>query len=160
MDQVKFALKIKEARKEKGWTQKELAERLKITDKAVSKWERVEPDPFNGELFGVADSIQFLDEQVGFVLMSGASESHSRLYRTIDGAVSFSIVELPTELVEVEVPDLAEYDYVTMPYIEGDVLKLSLSLEKYDCCRLYFESADNGETWYYTGVSEDYDIMY
>lgn len=40
MDQVKFALKIKEARKEKGWTQKELAERLKITDKAVSKWER------------------------------------------------------------------------------------------------------------------------
>ena len=40
MDQVKFALKIKETRKEKGWTQKELAERLKITDKAVSKWER------------------------------------------------------------------------------------------------------------------------
>ena len=40
MDQVKFALKIKEARKEKGWTQKELAERLQITDKAVSKWER------------------------------------------------------------------------------------------------------------------------
>ena len=40
MDQVKFALKIKEARKEKGWTQKELATRLKITDKAVSKWER------------------------------------------------------------------------------------------------------------------------
>ena len=40
MDQIKFALKIKEARKEKGWTQKELAERLQITDKAVSKWER------------------------------------------------------------------------------------------------------------------------
>ena len=40
MDQVKFALKIKEARKERGWTQKELAERLQITDKAVSKWER------------------------------------------------------------------------------------------------------------------------
>ena len=40
MDQVKFALKIKKARKERGWTQKELAERLQITDKAVSKWER------------------------------------------------------------------------------------------------------------------------
>lgn len=40
MDQIKFALIIKEARKEKGWTQKELAERLQITDKAVSKWER------------------------------------------------------------------------------------------------------------------------
>ena len=27
-------------RREKGWTQKELAERLHVTDKAVSKWER------------------------------------------------------------------------------------------------------------------------
>lgn len=28
MDQLKFAVRIKEARKEKGWTQKDLAERL------------------------------------------------------------------------------------------------------------------------------------
>ena len=27
-------------RKEKGWTQKDLAERLYVSDKAVSKWER------------------------------------------------------------------------------------------------------------------------
>ena len=31
---------IAELRKEKGMTQKELAEKLNITDKAVSKWER------------------------------------------------------------------------------------------------------------------------
>ncbi|MBQ9990941.1 MAG: helix-turn-helix transcriptional regulator [Lachnospiraceae bacterium] len=31
---------IAKLRKEKGWTQKELAEALQITDKAVSKWER------------------------------------------------------------------------------------------------------------------------
>ena len=30
---------ISELRKEKGFTQKELAEKLSITDKAVSKWE-------------------------------------------------------------------------------------------------------------------------
>lgn len=133
---------------------------LEITSDGGKNWDRVEPDPFNGELFGVADSIQFLDEQVGFVLMSGASESHSSLYRTTDGAISFSMVELPTELVEVKVPDLAEYDYVTMPYKEGDVLKISLRVEKYDCPCFYFESADNGETWYYTGFAEDCDIMY
>ena len=121
-----------------------------------ANWNRIEPDPFNGELFGVADSIQFLDEQVGFVLMSGASESHSRLYRTTDGGNSFALVELPTESIDIEIPDLAEHDYITMPYKENDVLKVSLRLERYDCGSIYFESNDNGETWNYTGVSEDY----
>lgn len=40
MNQLKFGMQIKEARIEKGWTQKELASRLQVTDKAVSKWER------------------------------------------------------------------------------------------------------------------------
>ena len=129
---------------------------IESTSDGGKNWNRIEPDPFNGELSGVADSIQFLDEQIGFVLMSGASESHSRLYRTTDGGNSFSMVELPIELIDVEIPDLAEHDYITMPYVENSVLKVSLRLEKYDCGSIYFESKDNGETWYYTGVSEDY----
>ena len=40
MDTVKIGNFIKELRKEKGFTQKELADRLFITDRAVSKWER------------------------------------------------------------------------------------------------------------------------
>ncbi|WP_367924033.1 helix-turn-helix domain-containing protein [uncultured Ruthenibacterium sp.] len=32
--------KIMESRKQKNWTQRQLAERLHVTDKAVSKWER------------------------------------------------------------------------------------------------------------------------
>lgn len=40
MDNVKTGELIKELRKEKGMTQKELAQMLHITDRAVSKWER------------------------------------------------------------------------------------------------------------------------
>lgn len=134
--------------------------RIETTSDGGKNWIRTEPDPFPEELFGVADSIWFLDEENGFVLMSGASETHSELYRTADGGLSFFRVNLPTELVDVEIPDLVEYDYVTMPHMKENVLKTSLSLEKYDCCRVYFESKDLGETWYYTGVSEEYDIMY
>ena len=134
--------------------------RIETTSDGGETWIRTEPDPFPEDLFGVADSIWFLDEETGFVLMGGASETHSELYRTVDGGLSFFRVNLPTELVEVEIPDLTEYDYVTMPYMEGNVLKTSLSLEKYDCCRIYFASEDLGEAWYYTGVSKEYEEMY
>lgn len=40
MDNEKIGAFIKELRKEQGLTQKELAEALSITDRAVSKWER------------------------------------------------------------------------------------------------------------------------
>lgn len=39
MDQNKIGAFISERRKAKGWTQNQLAERLGITDKAISKWE-------------------------------------------------------------------------------------------------------------------------
>ena len=40
MDYEKIGLIIKTRRKEKGMTQLQLAERLRVSDKAVSKWER------------------------------------------------------------------------------------------------------------------------
>ena len=40
LDNIKTGALIRERRKEKGLTQRELAERLHVTDRAVSKWER------------------------------------------------------------------------------------------------------------------------
>lgn len=40
MDNIKFGKFIQELRKEKNMTQRELAEKLNLTDKAISKWER------------------------------------------------------------------------------------------------------------------------
>lgn len=39
LDKKKFGAFVGQLRREKGWTQRELAERLYISDKAVSKWE-------------------------------------------------------------------------------------------------------------------------
>lgn len=40
LDYEKIAVFIAERRREKGMTQKQLAELLGVTDRAVSKWER------------------------------------------------------------------------------------------------------------------------
>ena len=39
MDNIQFGRFVAQLRKEQNLTQKELAERLHVTDKAVSKWE-------------------------------------------------------------------------------------------------------------------------
>ena len=39
MDQIKIGKFISELRKEKGLTQKELADKIGVTDRAISKWE-------------------------------------------------------------------------------------------------------------------------
>lgn len=40
VNRAAFGQFLSQLRREKGWTQKDLAERLYVSDKAVSKWER------------------------------------------------------------------------------------------------------------------------
>ena len=81
-----FGNQIASLRREKGMTQSELAEKMGVTDKAVSKWERdlscpdVSSIPRLAEIFGIS-----VDE-----LMSGkptVKENPSRLDSIIDLAL-------------------------------------------------------------------------
>ena len=40
VNRAAFGQFLNQLRREKGWTQKDLAEQLYVSDKAVSKWER------------------------------------------------------------------------------------------------------------------------
>ena len=55
MDQIKIGKFIAEERKKKSYTQKELAEKLGITDKAISKWERGKAMPDSSIMLELCD---------------------------------------------------------------------------------------------------------
>lgn len=62
MDTVRFGKFIRDMRKEKGLTQKQLADRLYVSDKAVSKWE-------NGACFPDIKVLDQLAEQLGVSIL-------------------------------------------------------------------------------------------
>lgn len=64
MDVVKFGLFLSEERKAKGMTQKELAAKLGVTDKAVSKWERGICLPDVAKFDDIADALGLTDLEV------------------------------------------------------------------------------------------------
>lgn len=64
---------IREQRKAKGWTQKELAEMLNVTDKAVSKWENGEGLPDISLLTLLSEKLDITTDE----LLSGSLQSSS-----------------------------------------------------------------------------------
>ena len=62
MDTIRFGKFIREMRKEKGLTQKQLAELLYVSDKAVSKWE-------NGACFPDIKMLDSLAEHLGVSIL-------------------------------------------------------------------------------------------
>lgn len=57
LDKRKFGSFVSSLRKEKGWTQKELAQRLFVSDKAVSKWETGASIPDTALLIPLAEQL-------------------------------------------------------------------------------------------------------
>lgn len=58
MDALETGKRIQELRKQHGWTQKELAGRICVSDKAVSKWERGLNFPDMALLKPLADALE------------------------------------------------------------------------------------------------------
>ena len=85
---------ISTLRKEKGLTQKELADQLNITDKAVSKWERDAacPDtqliPKLAEIFGVS-----IEE-----LMNAKSAAVPVKHNTVENMINLILKTVPTAM--------------------------------------------------------------
>lgn len=84
--------KIAEKRKEKGWTQKELADMLHVSDKNVSKWEcgRSVPD-----IFYLKQLADLFDVNVDFFVESGDVNDiidEKAVKRTRAGKISFTVL--------------------------------------------------------------------
>lgn len=55
MDQIKIGKFIAECRKKRGLTQMQLAEKLNITDRAISKWETAKAMPDSSIMLELCD---------------------------------------------------------------------------------------------------------
>ena len=58
MDQVKTGIFIQQTRKELGYTQKELADKVGVSDKTVSKWETGKGLPDISSLMPLCDALK------------------------------------------------------------------------------------------------------
>lgn len=96
MDKEKTGQLITELRKEKGMTQKQLAEALNVTDKAVSKWERGLSFPDVSMLEPISDllDISILELLEGSRTDPDKSMSQNEVQELIKGSVGLSEEEI------------------------------------------------------------------
>lgn len=111
----------------------------KTTDKG-NTWQTINDDPFNGDI-GVTSGLIFMDENIGFIGMSSASQDANQLYYTHDGGKTFS---------PIHIQDLEDYDYLSLPYQQNGNYYLKATRaamnEINDDYQLYI-SLDQGKTW-------------
>lgn len=88
LNKSKFGAFVAQLRKEKGYTQKELAERLLISDKAVSKWETGTTIPDTALLIPLAD---MLGVTVTELLTGEHMEKQSMLPEAVEDIVKTAI---------------------------------------------------------------------
>ncbi len=96
MDNIKTGVFIKELRKEKSMTQKELADLLHITDRAVSKWERGLCTPDISLLEPLAAALGVTVTEI----ISGERQKTEKYTDEIDLAVKNTITYSENEIIQ------------------------------------------------------------
>lgn len=94
--QVDFGKRLKEFRKKKNFTQKEVATRIGVSEQAVSKWENGEclPDVYNLKLLG-----QLLHISVD-TLLDTENDKPEKVIETIKiGGAEFEVIEKPETIL-------------------------------------------------------------
>ena len=132
---------------------------LEMTKDGGQSWNQQNADPFDGNI-GVAEGIEFYNENLGVIGLAGASGDYSTLYLTQDGGKTFSMIELSMDEVT-ELPDTAaeygfsisDYDYCKMPQQKDGKLTIKVISAVGENDGIVFESTDNGNTWNYSGIS-------
>ena len=132
---------------------------LECTKDGGQSWNQKNANPFNGNI-GVAEGIEFYNENLGVIGLAGASGDYSTLYLTQDGGKTFSVIELSMDEVT-ELPDTAaeygfsisDYDYCKIPQQEDGKLTIKVISAVGENDGIVFESTDNGNTWNYSGIS-------
>ena len=130
-----------------------------MTKDGGQSWNQQNADPFDGNI-GVAEGIEFYNENLGVIGLAGASGDYSTLYLTQDGGKTFSMIELSMDEVT-ELPDTAaeygfsisDYDYCKMPQQKDGKLIIKVISAMGENDGILFESIDSGNTWNYSGIS-------
>ena len=86
MDQIKIGIFLKELRKEKKLTQEQLAEKLNVSGRTVSRWETGSNMPDIGMLVEMAD---FFDVSIPEIV-SGERKSENMNQETRDTAIAIA----------------------------------------------------------------------
>jgi len=120
MDKIQVGLKIANYRKEKGFTQKDLAEKLGVTDKSVSKWE-------TGVNFPDVAILETLAEELGITVLELLDLETSSADEIVKEMTEFSEVQRKMAL-ERERISKTEIVLISIFLIVGEWIFLSLML--------------------------------
>lgn len=111
---MKIEDKIKTYRKEKGWTQKELAELLHLSDKTISSWETGRTYPDLDNLIQLADLFELtLDELI---------REDKKMIKNLDKKIKRSTYTLPVIIIGLVLIVLITYMTLSPNSFSGTIM--------------------------------------